>query len=93
MNGGKEKIYHKSSTLQTILGTKNYSELYKFAVVKIHSYASCYSMKIQLERQRLTWEDVVRKDVGALRGGSNWSVQALDWENWRQGCIFMSGWS
>lgn len=50
-------------------------------------------MKNQLERQRLTWEDVVRKDVGALRGSSNWSVQALDWENWRQGCIFMLGWS
>jgi len=37
------------------------------------------------------WEDVVKKDVEELSGGSDWKARAVDREGWEAGC--MMGWS
>lgn len=46
---------------------------------------------MELVRNFLRWEDVVRDDVKALGRGMDWRLQASDRENWWQGCT--SGWS
>jgi len=44
-----------------------------------------------LGRPRMRWENVVKKDVEQLGGGSNWRNLALDREGWKLGCE--TGWS
>jgi hypothetical protein len=43
--------------------------------------------KRPLGRPRLKWEDMVKKDVLTLNGGSDLKVRALDREVWRIGCV------
>jgi len=47
--------------------------------------------KRPLGRPRLRWEDMVRKDMLELNGGTDWKARALDREGWRTGCV--TGWS
>jgi len=47
--------------------------------------------KIPLGRPRMRWEDLVKKDVSALGGGSDWKERASNRDGWREGCL--TGWS
>jgi hypothetical protein len=47
--------------------------------------------KRPLGRPRMRWEDVIKKDVEQMGGGSNWRNLALDRERWKLGCE--TGWS
>jgi len=47
--------------------------------------------KRPLGRRRMSWEDVVKKDVEALGEGSDWKKQVSDRDGWRNGCL--TGWS
>jgi len=47
--------------------------------------------KRPLKRPKTKWEDLVKKDVQSLGGGTNWKERAMDREGWRNGCEM--GWS
>lgn len=47
--------------------------------------------KRPLGRPRMRWEYLVKKDVSALGGGSDWKERASDGDGWREGCL--TGWS
>jgi len=47
--------------------------------------------KRPLGRPRMRWEDVIKKDVEQMGGGSNCRNLALDREEWKLGCE--TGWS
>lgn len=44
-----------------------------------------------LRRPRMLWEDVIKKNVEQMGGGSNWRNLAQDREGWKFGCE--TGWS
>jgi len=45
--------------------------------------------KRPLGRPRLRWEDMIRKNVGALNGGPDWKTRATDGEGWKIGCVMV----
>jgi len=47
--------------------------------------------KRSLGKLKTRWEDLVKKDVQSLGGGTNWKERAMDREEWRIGCEM--GWS
>jgi len=47
--------------------------------------------KRPLGRPRMRWEDLVKKDVSTLGGGSDWIEQVSDRNGWREGSL--TGWS
>ncbi|KAL4120341.1 hypothetical protein QTP88_013055 [Uroleucon formosanum] len=49
------------------------------------------SGKRPLGRPKTRWEDLVKKDIQSLGGGTNWKERAMDREEWKNGCEM--GWS
>jgi hypothetical protein len=47
--------------------------------------------KRPLRRPCMRWEDLVKKYVSALGGGSDWKERASDRDGWRKRCL--TGWS
>jgi hypothetical protein len=44
-----------------------------------------------LGRPKTRWEDIVKKDVQSLEGGTNWNERAMVRQKWRNVCEM--GWS
>jgi hypothetical protein len=94
----------KNIELQEIFNEKNIVETIKkkrlrWAGHAMRSQNSLLRMVLEqnpvgkrpLERPKLRWEDLVKRDIEDLGGGANWKDLAMDRDAWRIGCE--TGWS